>query len=414
MKSDLDAIMQQRDLDALLVTGSAAHNPDLAYLIGGSVNLTNADVVKVRGHAPVLFHRSMEREEAARTGLATIDYSFFDWQKLMKKAKGDSILAQALRYQLMLEQVGFKQGRVGLAGKTHVGESFGVFNQLQKLMPAISLVGEAAEDNTLLLARATKDADEIEHIRHMGKVTTTVVGKVADALSSHRVKDGMLVKSDGEALTIGDIKRSINLWIAEAGAENPESTIFSIGHDSAVPHSTGTEGDPLRLGQTIVFDIFPCEAGGGYYYDFTRTWCLGYAPDKVLSVYSDVRTVFEEMRAEIHGGVQCRTLQERTCDLFEKRGHPSVKSDPTTFNGYVHSLGHGLGLNIHEAPWYRSTQGMDDTLQPGMVTTIEPGLYYPDEGIGVRLEDTVYIRADGSGEILAPYPYDLILPVRQS
>ena len=88
-------------------------------------------------------------------------------------------------------------------------------------------------------------------------------------------------------------KRRINLWLAERGADNPEGTIFAIGRDAGVPHSTGTASDPLRLGQTIVYDIFPCEAGGGYYYDFTRTWCLGYAPDAVQALYQDVLDVYQ-------------------------------------------------------------------------------------------------------------------------
>ena len=93
--------------------------------------------------------------------------------------------------------------------------------------------------------------------------------------------EDMLIGRDGEPVTIGQVKGLINLWLAERGAENPEGTIFAIGRDAAVPHSSGNPSDILRLGQTIVFDIYPCEAGGGYFYDFTRTWCLGYAPDDV-------------------------------------------------------------------------------------------------------------------------------------
>jgi Xaa-Pro aminopeptidase len=123
---------------------------------------------------------------------------------------------------------------------------------------------------------ATKDEAEIEHMRKIGQVTIDVVGKVADLLTSHKAKNGILIKSDGEPLRIGDVKRKINLWLAEQGAENPEGTIFAIGRDAGIPHSSGNPQDLLRLGQTIVFDIFPCESGGGYFYDFTRTRCRPY------------------------------------------------------------------------------------------------------------------------------------------
>ncbi|MEI7989838.1 MAG: Xaa-Pro peptidase family protein [Chloroflexota bacterium] len=414
MKSDIDNIMKQRNLDALLVTGPGFQNPDLVYFIGGSANLTSADIIKPRDGEPTLFCNPMERDEAARTGLKTREYKVYDWQGLMKQADNDHNKAHALRYQLMFADMGITRGRIGLAGKTAVGEAYATFSELQKLMPELILVGESEEDSALLRARITKDTGEIEHIRRVGKITTTVVGMVADFLTSQKAKDGVLVTTDGTPLSIGDVKSRINLWLAERGAENPEGTIFSIGYDSALCHSAGINTDYLRLGQTIVFDIFPCESGGGYFYDFTRTWCLGYASERMQAVYNDVYSVFNTIMCEVHAGVSCGDLQQQTCKLFEERGHPTVKKDPKTINGYVHSLGHGLGLNIHELPWYNiNNSKVKDTLAAGMVTTIEPGLYYPEESIGVRLEDSVYIRPDGSAEILAPYPYDFILPIQE-
>jgi Xaa-Pro aminopeptidase len=99
------------------------------------------------------------------------------------------------------------------------------------------------------------------------------------------------------------------------------------------------------------------------------------------------------------------------CELFEAQGHATIKDDPSVQEGYVHSLGHGLGLHVHEAPWSGSTASEEDILAPGSVVTIEPGLYYPSKGMGCRLEDSVAVMPDGSFEILAAYPLDLILPV---
>jgi Xaa-Pro aminopeptidase len=208
------------------------------------------------------------------------------------------------------------------------------------------------------------------------------------------------------------MKGLINLWLAERGAENPEDTIFAIGRDAGVPHSSGTPSDLMRLGQTIVFDIYPCEAGGGYFYDFTRTWCLGYAPDAVQALHEQVRTVFHTLKQEIKTGVSFSQSNIRTCELFEAMGHPTPLTNPNTEEGYVHSVGHGVGLKIHERPFSGFSAVKEDILKPGVVITLEPGLYYPERGMGVRLEDTLWARPDGTFEVLAEYPEDLVLPVK--
>jgi Xaa-Pro aminopeptidase len=411
MKSDIDRLMGVHELDAILVVGPAQHNPDMSYLTG-SVHVTGADLIKARGNEPILYHSSMERDEAARSGLRARNLEKYPFNEFMKQAAGDRALALALRYQQMLAEQGITTGRLGVYGKVSVGPYFAIFSHLQRLAPEIEIVGELG--NTVFLeARATKDDAEIERIRRMGQITTAVVGQTAEFLSSHAAKDGILVDGSGQALTIGDVKRCINLWLAERGADNPEGCIFAIGRDAGVPHSSGNPEDVLRLGQTIVFDIFPCEAGGGYHYDFTRTWCLGYAPDDVQALYDDVLAVYRQIMGELKAGTPCQPYQQRTCELFEEQGHPTVLSTPGTQDGYVHSLGHGLGLDVHEAPWFGATASERDRLDPGVVVTIEPGLYYPERGMGCRLEDTVWVRPDGELEILVEYPLDLVLPVRQ-
>ncbi len=412
MKTDLDHLMREYNLDALLVTGPAQHNPAMYYLTGGG-HLTRADLIKARGQDAVLYYNPMERDEAAATGLATRNLAEYRYSELLKQADGDPIRALALRYQKMLIEQGITRGRLALYGKVDLGSGYAVFKTLQSLMPDLELVGEPGGTSMLLEAMMTKDEHEIEQIRHMGRVTTEVVGQVADFLTAHKAKDGVLVKPDGQPLTIGEVKRNINLWLAERGAENPEGTIFALGRDAGVPHSSGNPADPLRLGQTIVFDIFPCQAGGGYYYDFTRTWCLGYAPDEVLALYEDVYAVYRQVMGELEAGAPFKRYQNRTCELFAARGHATVKDNPAIEEGYVHSLGHGLGLHVHERPWAGGTATEKDVLAPGVVVTIEPGLYYPERGMGCRLEDTVWVRPDGEMEILVEYPLDLVLPVRE-
>jgi Xaa-Pro aminopeptidase len=409
MITDLDQLMQKHAVDGLLVTGPALQNPEMVYLTGRR-HITNADLIKKRGEPAVIFHGPMERDEAAQTGLKAISYSHYPMASLLKQTGGDRTQALVLRYQRMFEEVGLTTGKIMLYGRNEIGPAFSLFSALQDRMPGLTFTGDTKEA-LLPTARATKDAHEIGAIRNMGRITTQVVAEVADFLTSHAVKDGRLVKSDSQPLRLGEVKNRINLLLAELGAENPEDTIFAIGRDAGVPHSSGNPDDELRLGQTIVFDIYPCEAGGGYYYDFTRTWCLGYAPDEAQALYEQVRTVYDQLSSELTVNTTCAPYQRRTCELFEAQGHPTVLSQPETEQGYVHSLGHGVGLAIHERPWFGSNAGDQDILLPGSVFTLEPGLYYPDQGLGVRLEDTLWVTPDGRIEVLVPYPMDLVLPV---
>jgi Xaa-Pro aminopeptidase len=410
MKSDLDHLMEEQDLDAILISGPAQHNPPMYYLTG-PIHMTSGDLIKKRGSDPVLFYNPMERDEAAKTGFRTKNLADYRLDELIKTTHGNILEATILRYEKMLTEYELSAGKIAIFGKMDVGSSYAIFSGLNARLPDLEILGQLG-DSILLQAMATKDEHEVDRIRAMGAITVSVVEKVADFLSSQKVKNSILVKSNGDPLTIGEVKNKINLWLAESGVENPEGTIFAIGRDAGVPHSSGNPKDILELGKTIIFDIFPAEAGGGYFFDFTRTWCLGYAPDKVLELFEDVSTVYQQIMSEIELNSLCSQYQDRTCELFADMGHPTIKSNPQTQEGYVHSLGHGVGLYIHEYPRI-SSNFKEDRLSPGSVVTIEPGLYYPERGMGVRLEDTVWVRPDGEMEILAPYPHDLVLPVKK-
>jgi Xaa-Pro aminopeptidase len=410
MKSDLDNLMEKNGLDAIIVTGSAQHNPAMVYLTG--IAHMSGDLIKKRGSDPVLFYRIMERDEAAKAGLPMKSLGSYDFQVLLNQFNGDFVKATAERYKKMLTDLEITSGRIALYGKVEAGSFFAIFQALQKAMPEITLVGEMSDRSTVMQARLTKSADEVSRIRQMGKITTAVVSEVADFLTSQHVRDGMLVKADDQPLTVGEVKSRIDLWLAERGADNPEGVIFAIGRDAAVPHSAGTPSDYLRLGQTIVFDIYPCEKGGGYFYDFTRTWCLGYASDEIMKLYEDVFAVFKQMKSELKVNTHCPVYQRRTCELFEAKGHPTIQGNPNTEKGYIHSLGHGVGLNVHEQPWFGINATEEDCLIPGAVFTSEPGLYYPEKNMGIRLEDTLYVNPDGTIQSLVDYPLDLVLPIK--
>jgi Xaa-Pro aminopeptidase len=413
MKSDLDALMHARNLDALLIFGDAEHNPPMYYFVGGG-HVSGALLIKKVGKAPVLFYNDMERDEAAKSGLKAVSFSEFPLSEFEEQANGDRLLTNALRFKKILEEYGLSGGRVAVYGKVEFSFLFGIMMKLAPLMPEVEFIGEGMGNSTLLYAMETKDDVEVARIRQMGAVTITVVKLVQDYLTSCEVReDEVLLKEDGNPLTIGDVKSKISLWLAERGAVAVEGLIFAIGRDAGVPHSVGDPKDLVTLGKTIVFDIFPAEQGGGYFYDFTRTWSLGYATPEAQALYDQVHEIYNKVVENLDLNASFVDYQRMTCELFESKGHKSQLSTPAPLDGYVHSLGHGVGLNIHERPASGLTMGPDNLLKPGVVITIEPGLYYPDKGIGFRIEDTYWVQPDGKIEMLAEYPYDFVLPMKK-
>jgi Xaa-Pro aminopeptidase len=413
MKSELDAFMLFRNMDAFIVFGNAEHNPPMTYLTGGG-HVSHATLIKKRGEEAVLFFGDMERDEAAKSGLKLIPYSKYDMNDLAKRSNRDGLLAAALRCELMLKDLGISAGRLGVYGTYDLSLIFGILSHLQKLMPEIEFIGEAREDSIFMHAMETKDETEVARIRKMGKVTTDVVRMTADFLTSCNVReDEVLLNENGSPLTVGDVHSKIRLWVAEHGAELPSGFIFSIGRDAGVPHSAGNPTDLMKLGQTIVFDIYPAEAGGGYYYDFTRTWSLGYATPEAQGLFDQVKEIYEKLSDNFDLNAPFRNYQQMACEYFESNGHQSQLHTKAPVEGYVHSLGHGVGLNIHERPFSSLLNGDDHRLAPGVVITSEPGLYYPEKGMGFRLEDTIWVRPDGRMEVLAEYPYDFVLPMKK-
>jgi Xaa-Pro aminopeptidase len=232
-----------------------------------------------------------------------------------------------------------------------------------------------------------------------------------DFIQHHRAKDKVMVKEDSSQLTVGDVKREVLRKLFELNLEDPEGMIFAIGRDAGVPHSAGNADDPLRLGETIVFDLFPREAGGGYFHDMTRTFSLGYARPEAQEIYDQVKLCYDQVVAALRVDEPGRTYQELACDIFEEMGHETIRTNPQVENGYVHGLGHGVGIELHSRPRLSSSELNTDRLVSGSVFSIEPGLYYPDKGYGVRLEDLWTVDQDGVFHCLTDFPRELVVPV---
>lgn len=410
MKKDIDTLLAERNLDAAIVMGSTLESPSIYYLVDGN-KLEDVIIILRSGQPGILVHGDLDRHNASATGYRCVAYSSWDLAKIREAVDGDALIERVELMRQILAQFGVR-GQVGFYGHGEIGRSYTLLTALAPALHAVEIVTEYADD-LLTVARATKDQHEIEAMREVGKLTCEVVAEVADLLTSRPVSDKHLLAPDGELMTIGHVKDFIRGELSKRGLEEPTENIFAIGASAAIPHHHGNRSDPLSLGQAIVFDIFPRPVGGGYYHDMTRTWCLGHAPPQVEQAYEHVMASFDLAVAALGVARPTSEYQKLICDYFAARGHPTVMSDPATHAGYVHSLGHGLGLEVHEAPRLSHLASSETVLEPGVVFTIEPGLYYAEQGFGVRIEDTYYCDDMGQFHSLTPFPKDLVLSMRQ-
>jgi Xaa-Pro aminopeptidase len=214
--------------------------------------------------------------------------------------------------------------------------------------------------------------------------------------------NGAGLEVEGEPLTCERIKRVIEDVFADHDVEGSDM-IVAHGPQTAVGHNSGS--GQIAPNEPIVFDLFPRDKATGCYSDMTRTYVVGEPSDELKEWYTLVKQALDSSTAEVKPGVNGNTLFREVCEHFQQAGYKTqLNKEPGEVleDGFFHSLGHGVGLEVHELP-YMGRTGQD--LVPGDVITIEPGLYRSGYG-GLRLEDIVVVTDDGH-EVITDYPYDL-------
>lgn len=231
--------------------------------------------------------------------------------------------------------------------------------------------------------RQVKSLLEIENIRENFKHTTKAYTLI-EAVLKEAVIDNNTLLYNGELLTSEWLKREVAKLFLEADLVNTEGIIIAGGRQAAEPHNLGS--GPLRPHETIVVDIFPQSTKNHYFADMTRTYVKGDVSDEIAALYAAVAEAQASALAVLQPGLSYQEAYEESAEVIREHGFDVGDI------GYIHSLGHGLGVELHEAPTLGPNS--EGVLQIGEVVTIEPGLYYPDLG-GVRIEDTVVITEDG-------------------
>lgn len=400
MSLGLEAALLRDQVKALVVIAQNGRDPDLAPFIGGARLGRSIVLADLAGRRHLAFLSPLDRGEAAATGLALLDPERLGLAKAAREAKDSAdLLARALGQAL--QHAGIAPGRVALAGHEGSGTVLAACRALE------AEGWEFASGEELVRGlRKRKQPEEVEEIARVAAGTCAAFRRLAEILASASTQGGELWH-DGDRLTVERLRGEVALVLASHGLEQPEGNILAPGEEGGVPHNSGTPSRVLRPGESLVVDLFP---RGRLFADCTRTFCVGPPPAALERAHRSVEQALRLAHARARVGVRGEELNDTISELFEQQGFATLRSAPGTEVGYVHSLGHGVGYELHELPQFRRPgAGQPEEFgrfEEGDVLTLEPGLYDAGAGWAVRLEDLCHLGPQGV-ENLTPLPYEL-------
>lgn len=340
--------------------------PTLTYLIGLSFHLMERPVVLLvtLDEIPALILPELETSRLDKVSIPLQVFPYGDNPSTRLEAfrKASRVL------QLDKKKVAIEANRF----------RFLELNYLKMASPEIEL--EAGE-TVFSPLRLLKDDEEIVLMREAVRVAQQAL----DATLPF-IKQGVSEKDIAAELTI-------QLLRAGSQSELPFSPIVSAGANSADPHATPTD-QKLKAGDLLVIDWGATVEG--YCSDLTRTFAIGCLDDELTKVYQTVQRANAIGRSAGKPGETAGQIDQLTRAVIEAAGYGQY---------FTHRTGHGLGMEAHEEPYIYSENEL--ILAPGMIFTIEPGVYLPRRG-GIRIEDDVLITSAGC-ESLSDYPRDLII-----
>lgn len=386
---------------ALLIVASSSRDPDLAPFVGPIHLGASLLILPAEGEPHLSYATPMERDEAASTGLALLTPEALGLRELWQARPGAED-ALAAWVEAALKHLGVAPGRIAVAGHPAGGTLHGALDRLAKL-------GWVAVGGNELSRRLRKVKDSRQRMaaRRAAAGAATALRRVAEQLAA-ATASGRELQLGGEPLTVGRLRLEVARTLAAFELEQPEGNIVAPAGEGAVPHSAGRSERVLCPGETLIVDLFP---QGWLFADVTRTFCVPPIPEAIAKMHDDVREALRRAQTKltpeaVRSGLRAYSLQDAVCSFFKAQGYPTVLHDPGTTRGYVHNLGHGVGFELHEFPSFKRDAGEEGRIEAGDLLTLEPGLYEPELGYAVRLEDLILVGEDGV-EQLTPLPYEL-------
>ncbi len=366
----------------LLVIGAPEHDAD-AYHLSGFLAPDAVICLRVAGKR-YLAVSSLEYGRATKEApvdelLSNEELGIIDLARELKSGAR----AYAVAVANLLDELGASNSPVV------VPAHFGVVYADELRARGITLTPDGKLFDSL---RRAKTEEEISNIERTQNAVEAACAHAVGILQESGVEDDGTLQWHGATLTSELLRSEIDVELLRRGC-SADGTIVAGGPQAADPHERGH--GPLKAGESIIVDIFPVDLSTRFYSDMTRTFVKGEPNEGLQEMYDAVLESQEAALSMIRAGVNGRDVHRKVADILHEAGyktnvHDQEKGKPLT-EGFFHGTGHGVGLEIHEAP---SLSLADDELIPGDVISVEPGVYDPKVG-GVRIEDLVVVTEDG-------------------
>ncbi len=327
------------------------------------------------GRRRVLVMSDLEIDRARKQ--ATVD-RVLSWTQIAKRVEGAGGIATAAAViARVLRDLGLRRVEVPRSF------SLGLAMELDELGVRLATVPDPFWPE-----REVKRPAEVRAIEAALRAAEAGLSAGIDVLRSCRIGADGYLRRNGRRFAAEDLRAAVNTRIMAEGCL-PSHTICAPGDQAVDPHAEGH--GPIRAHTPIVMDIVPRSESTGYYGDLTRTVVRGRAPYRLHEVYALVHEGVRLGHRRVRDGADGRKIHAEIQALFERQGYRTGVRDGR-MQGFFPGTGHGLGLEIHEAP---SIGKRPSILRAGHVVTVEPGLYYLGLG-GVRIEDVALVTKAGS------------------
>lgn len=379
MRGDLDAILAEKGAESLLLYSESFKNSNMYYLTKFLAPDPFIFFKKVDTD-PVIVVNQMEYSRAQKQSIVKDVRSYFDYKYLevVKTAKEPHLGTMKFIANVTKKELGADT-------KICVPHNFPAMaadilrEEGLTIKPMFDIVEKARE---------TKDADEINEIRAVQAVAEEVTAEAIDLIANADVDANGILIVKKEPLTVGKVKSFLGHQFLDHGFVMEEDIIVACGPKGSDPHYFGDPQDVLKANQPIILDICPRSVQKRYWTDMTRTIVKGKASDKVRKMFNAVLEARNASIDAIQAGTLGSNVYSVCCDVLEKAGYETTRGGKQITRGLTHSLGHGVGLDIHEVP--RMSELYKFPLKEHNIVTVEPGLYDPDVG-GLRIEDIVKV-----------------------